>query len=118
MSSNMYGFTCDFTWEGRSGSCQIVYVGTGDDDPDTLDFATRDWETTEPAELARYELKHRDFSNKYYSAIRIECWVCYMCWNEDDPSDISWKPPMPTEKQLLELIADEAVINIQHGWDT
>ena len=48
MSSNRYGFTCHFDWNGRRYNAQIVYVGARDDSPHSLAEATSDWESTDP----------------------------------------------------------------------
>lgn len=120
MSSNMYGFTCEFVWQGRNGVALIAYEGTCKDDPKTLNRVTADWESADPGDLARYELQHRDWSLEPYAQkeVRICVFWLKMSWLEKDPCEPLWKPPAPTEKEMFELIASGRVTNIQHGWDT
>lgn len=119
MSSNMYGFECEFWWQDRLCHAQIVYVGTGYDDEETLSRATRDWETTDPVALAKYELEHRDWSKPFHAEVRISTAHIYPGWLDTDPQhDPTWNPPVPTEKEVLQIIADRAALDIVHGWDT
>ena len=119
MSSNMYGFTCDFQWEGRWVHAQIVYKGTSEDSWETYERATADWETQDPVLLAKYELEHRDWSKQWHADVRIGTCGVYPGWLDTDPSgDPKWCPPQPTEKEVLQIIADGGALNIVHGWDT
>ena len=121
MSSNQYGFTCDIEWMGRRYSTQIVYAGTHDDSEESLNWATRNWEGgefTDPVELAKYELANRDWDKKYASDKRIGLCRCYGGWLSDDPRDVSWRPPEPSEREVLEIIAAGKAEDIEYGWDT
>jgi len=120
MSSNMYGFECSIPWQGRTYDVQVVYVGTVEDIPDSLERATEDWESTDPADLAAYEIEHRDWTKPYpQGEVRITVWGVYGGWLPDDPaSDPSWNPPQPTEREVLEIIASQKATDIHHGWDT
>lgn len=117
MSSNQYGFECSFAWKGRIYEAQIVYVGTSEDDPGSDDAVQADWESSDPRDLARYELDHRDWGN-IWGARRIEVWSTWGGWLEDDPEDPSWSPPKPPEREVLEIIARGEATDIVHGWDT
>jgi hypothetical protein len=118
MSSNMYGFEVNFVWEGRDCQAQFVYNGTFENEPSSLDYATKDWESTNPIDLAKYELEHRDWNKKYHADIRIGAYGIYSFCNDDDPSDFDWIPPHPTEKEVLQIIADGKAKEIREGWDT
>jgi hypothetical protein len=119
MSSNMYGFTCEFWWNGRLCHAQIVYVGTGYDDEETLIRATRGWETEDPVALAKYELEHRDWSKPGYGEARLQTASIVAGWLETDPQhDPTWRPPTPNPREVLQIIADGAAMDIEHGWDT
>jgi len=113
----MYGFTCDFFWEGRQGDCQIVYTDTWEYDPYSLGRVLDQWETNDPIELAKYEIKHRDWS-KPSESVRICVWSVIVYYLDTDPGDHTFKPPTPTERELLELIANGEAQNFVHGWDT
>ena len=119
MSSNMYGFTCNFMWEGRWCFAQIVYEGTSEDSWETYERATADWETQDPVLLAKYELEHRDWSKDMHNEVRISAHGVYPGWlDTDPPNDPTWHPPQPAEREVLLIIADGAAVNIEHGWDT
>lgn len=119
MSSNMYGFTCDFWWQGRLCHAQVVYVGTEGDNEESRERATAGWETEDPVLLARYELEHRDWSKRWYGDVRIGTAGIYSGWLDLDPSgDPTWNPPVPTEREVIQIIAEGAALNIEHGWDT
>jgi len=118
MSSNMYGFEATFMWEDRWCEARFVYKGTFEDDPYSLDYVTEDWESTKPVDLARYELEHRDWNKKYHADVRIGAFDIFSFRNDDDPTDFSWRPPCPTEKEALQIIADGKAEEIREGWDT
>ena len=118
MSSNMYGFTCDFWWQGRWCHAQVVYKGTAEDSWETYEWATADWETEDPVLLAKYEIEHRDWSKTMHNEVRIFTAGVYPGWLDTDPSDPAWWPPQPTEREVLEITASGAALNIKHGWDT
>jgi len=118
MSSNMYGFEATFMWEGRWCHAQFVYKGTYEDDPWSLDYATKDWESTRPVDLARYELEHRDWDKKYHADVRIGIYNIFSSYLDGDPDDPCWSPPRPTEKETLQIIADGKAEEIREGWDT
>lgn len=118
MSSNMYGFECEFWWEGRHCSAQIVYKGTENDEESSREQATRDWETEDPVLLAKYELEHRDWTKQWHADVRVGVHEVYPQWLDTDPSDPTWSPPKPTEREVLQIIADGAAFGIVHGWDT
>lgn len=117
MSSNQYGFTCVVPFGDRRFDVQVVYEGTCDDSEDTLLEATADWESTEPADLAEYELRHRDWSNPH-AACRVRVWGCYGGWLPDDPTNVLWSPPQPEEREVLQAIASGLATDFVHGWDT
>lgn len=54
MSSNQYGFECQFVWEGRNCLAQIVYAGTREDDCRSYDRVVDSWETEDPVLLAKF----------------------------------------------------------------
>lgn len=118
MSSNQYGFSCVIDWNGRSYEVQIVYRGTEDDDPESLEYATRDWESQDPVALAQYELEHRDWVQKYSADVRIGVWSISGGWLETDPHLSTWLPPTPSELEILEIISAGRARDIDHGWDT
>ena len=118
MSSNMYGFECSFTWKGRWCTAQIVYRGTYEDNPYSLDYATYDWESMDPVDLAKYELAHRNWDAKYCEDVRIGTTSICAFRMEDDPPDFSWSPPCPTEREVLQVIAEGGAEDLRYGWDT
>ena len=117
MSSNMYGFSIEFDWKGRVGFAQIVFVGTYEDEPDSLYRVLKDFGTDDPVELAKYELTNRDFSTPN-SEKRLSVWHKFMYHLDNDPNYLEWKPPIPSDKQLLEIIASNEFSDYIHGWDT
>ena len=118
MSSHQYGFTCSVPWEGRSYLVQIVYKGTWESEPHTLDEATHAWESQEPTDLARHELTHRTDWTNPHDEVRISVWQVWGGWIEGDPRDPAWDPPQPNERQVLEVIAAGLAVDYDHGWDT
>ena len=119
MSTNMYGFTCNFIWKERRCFTQIVYSGTSEFVEDSLESVTDSWETQDPALLAKYELDHRDWSKKLFEGVRIEVAGVYPGLLDTDPyRDPNWKTPTPTEKEVLQIIANGEASDIAHGWDT
>lgn len=120
MSSNAYGFTCTVPWKGRSYEVQVLYEGTHDDSWESLNLATADWETEDPAALAAHELEHRDWSKpSSWACSRIDAGLTGVGgWLPDDPSDPLWNPPQPTEREILQIIAAGQATDIEHGWDT
>lgn len=117
MSSNMYGFTCTIPWRDRSCFVQVVFVGTSEDEPDSYNEVACEWGTTDPVELAVYELQHRDWNNKF-DYKRISVAECYASYLDTDPSNVDWSPPRPTEREIMELIAAGQAEDVDHGWDT
>ena len=118
MSSNQYGFTCEVPWKGRAYSVQVVYQGTGDDSEESRMRATENWETEDPIELARYELEHRGDWENPHAVVRVSVWGCYGGWLAGDPSEPTWSPPTPSEREILQALARGQVTDIEHGWDT
>lgn len=113
MSSNQYGFTCTIEWKGRSYEAQIVYVGTDSSNYWTLDEVTVDWSSHRPEDLARYELDREPDSPQ-----RIDVWDKWGGYLPGDPSDPSWNPPKPSDREVFEIISRGDAANIHHGWDT
>ena len=119
MSSNMYGITCMVPWDGRVFDVQIVYVGTEGDDEESRMQATAGWETEAPVALARYELDHRDWTKQWHGEARLIVYFCCGGWLDTDPQfDPTWRPLLPSDRQVLEAIASGNAQDIVHGWDT
>ena len=121
MSSNMYGFTCTVPGIGdRTCFIQVCYIGTGYDDNDTLYRLS--WGDDKAEDLARYELDHRDWESKeFHTTVRIGVWGCYSNWIEEDETlaeDVNYTPPVPTEREILQMIANYQAWDIEYGWDT
>lgn len=116
----MYGFTCHFEWEDRFYNCQVTYIGTDESDPESYDRVTADWDSEDPAALAQYELIHRDWDDQgYHTEVRICVWDMWAHWRPSDPNcDPSWSPPMPTEQQVLQVLASGGGEVLEYGWDT
>lgn len=83
-------------------------------------WATADWESEDPVALAAHELKHRDWVANPLTTVesRISVIQCWGGWLACDPSDPTWNPPKPTEREILAAIAAGLATNIDHGWDT
>lgn len=119
MSSNQYGFTCWINWSGRSYEVEVVYEDTHDDSEASLLAATATWESEVPADLAAYELAHRDWSTPRLDGVRIALASCCGGWlATDSADDPTWSPPQPTEREVFEIIAAGNAQKVKHGWDT
>lgn len=109
MSSNCYGFENSITWNDRNYFIVVVLAWTGYDSEEMLSRADEKLEKAninprDPIELARRELQDRDWT-KAFDSRYISVWGCYPTWKDDDPSDPTWNPPQPTEKEILKIIA-------------
>lgn len=118
----MYGFECRVEWRDRFYDVQIVYLGTSEDDPYSLDRVLDSWGTTDPIVLAREEIAAREQIHRAdpssVGSFKIAVWACYGLWKDDDPSEPTWSPPQPSTREILEAIADGHATDIVHGWDT
>lgn len=119
MSSNQYGFTCCVTWQCRQYDVQVVYEGTFEDDPDSLERVTASWESTRPEDVATAEILLRDWKSAQQKPVRARVWSAYGGWlKTDNLSDPTWNPPTPDERDVFAIIAHGLATDIEEGWDT
>lgn len=116
MSSNSYGFECTIKINNREYFVLVIFAYTHEDlNYDSLGAFESKHGTTDAIELAKLEIKNRQL-NKHNQILCV--YNISGGWLKDDPNDITFNPPVPSDDLILKLIAENKAEDIVYDWDT